>query len=136
MSVVHDLARTHGIADMALFADGMRGAPPHAVAFLEKMIAKYADNPVYNIKITRVPDLRINDNKTGRVLVTMTWQVRNQAFACTALAALSALEDHAYDDLRAWNGKPHQSAFRLIGDSDDMGRLAMALKVGELMLDG
>lgn len=136
MSVVHDLARTHGLADMALFADGLRSAPPPAVAFLEQILAKYADHPVYSVKVTRVPDLRINDRQTGRVLVTLTWQVRNQAFACTALAAPSALEGGGFDDLRDWNGKPHQSAFRLAAGPSDMRRLALALEVGATALDG
>jgi 8-oxo-dGTP diphosphatase len=136
MSLVHDLARTHGLADMALFADRLRGAPPTAVAFLEEMLAKYADHPKYSIKITRVPDLRINDRQTRRVLVTMTWQVRNQAFACTALAAPSALEDGGFDDLRAWNGKPHQSAFRLAAVPAEMRRLTLALQAGATSIDG
>lgn len=136
MSVVHDLARTHGIADIALFADGLRGAPPPAVAFLEEILATYADHPSYSIKVTRVPDLRINDRRTGRVLLTLTWQVRNLAFACTALAAPSVLAHGDFDDLRAWNGKPHQSAFRLAAGAGDMRRLALALDGGAKVLGG
>lgn len=136
MFVVHDLARTHGLADMALFADRLRGAPPPAVAFLEQILAKYADHPNYSVKITRVPDLRINDRQTGRVLVTLAWQVRNQAFACTALAAPSALEAGGFDDLRTWNGKPHQSAFRLAAGSAEMRRLTLALEAGATFIDG
>lgn len=136
MSAIQDLARTHGLADMALFADGLRGAPPPAVAFLEQILERYADHPNYSVKVTRVPDLRINDRKTGRVLVTMTWQVRNEVFACTALAAPVALEGGGFDDLRAWNGKPHQSAFRLTAGPADMRRLGLALEVGAASLDG
>ena len=134
MSAMRDLARSHGLADMALFADGLRDAPAAAVAFLERVLAEYADHPRYTLKVTRVPDLRINDRQTGRVLVTMTWQVRNRAFACTALAATSALEGGGFHDLRAWNGKPHRSAFRLAAGPEDMPRLALALDAGATSL--
>lgn len=135
MSVVHDLAQTHGLVDMPLFSDGMRGAPPAAVAFLELVLSSYADHPNFTLKVTRVPDLRINDRHTGRVLVTLTWQVRNRAFACTALAEPSALESGDFDDLRAWNGKPHQSAFRLAAGPEDIRRLERALEAGAAVLE-
>ncbi|MDG3039815.1 NUDIX hydrolase [Roseicyclus marinus] len=135
MSVVHDLARTHGMAELALFTDGMRGAPSAAVAFLEQVLARYADHPSYSIKVTRVPDLRINERHTGRVLLTLTWQVRNQVFACTALASKSSLERGDFDELKAWNGKPHQSAFRLAAGLDDLPRVVIALGEGLAVLE-
>ncbi len=129
MSVVHDLARAGGVADVSRFVDDMRGAPPMAVAFLEQVLALYADHPGLSLKVTRVPDLRVISRQSGkkRVLLTFSWQSRNKAFACTALADPHALASGGFDGLKAWNGKPHRSAFRLGTQPDDMARLALAL---------
>lgn len=136
MSGILDLAHAHGVEDITMLTDGMRNAPAAAAAFLEEILATYADHTEFALKVSRVPDLRINDKHTGRVLLTLTWQVRNEAFACTALAAPSALESGAFDDLRAWNGKPHQSAFHLDAGPYDMRRLTLALEASATVLEG
>ena len=136
MSGAIELARALGIEGMEMFIDGMREAPPAAAAFLEQLLETYGDHPEFAVNVTRVPDLRINHRRTGRVLLTLSWQVRNKAFACTALAARSAIEAAGLDGLRPWNGKPHQSAFRIGVGSDDMRRLARVLAASVAQLEG
>ena len=121
------LAGRYGVADMALFTDSMRSASRAAVAFLEQLLGTYGGHSIFSLKVTRVPDLRINHRQTGRVLLAMTWQVRKQSFACTAVPGPEALKGADLDGLRPWNG-PHRSAFRLGRRPDDMIRLAVVLE--------
>jgi len=131
---VHTLAHSAGVADIELFADSMRFAPPTGVAFLEGILRDYGDHPNYTLKVTRVPDLRINDQRTGRVLLTLHWQVRNKAFACTCLAGPETLHDLDLEDLRPWANGPHDSTFRLAGGEGDDARLARTLERAAFLL--
>lgn len=131
---IHALAKDVGVADVDLLADGMRLAPPGSVAFLEHILKTYGDHPSYTLKVTRVPDLRINDLRTGRVLLTLHWQVRNKGFACTCLAKPESFHGLDLEDLRPWANGPHQSTFRLDGRRGDDARLAQTLRQAAFVL--
>jgi len=131
---VHALSEDVGVADIDLIMDGMRLAPPAGVALLEHIIRTYGDHPSYSLKATRVPDLRINDQRTGRVLMTLHWQVRNKSFACTCLAFPESLESLHLENLKPWANGPHASRFRLDGRPGDDARLAQALQRAAFVL--
>lgn len=125
---VHAVAEDAGVENIQLIVDAMRDAPINGAAFLKNVVGTYGDHTNYNLKITRVPDLRINDNRTGRVLMTLHWQVRNKAFACTCLAKPDELWGLDLENLRPWSNGPHESTFRLDGRDGDDARLVQALQ--------
>jgi len=112
------------------FLSTIQNSTPEAVEFLEILINRYAENSRFGIKSTAVPDLRLTDRRTRRVLVTLRWQIRKQSFFCTTISDCESLSSVALEDLRTWSGSPHLSAFRLRGGSDDIHRLGAVLEIG------
>jgi len=125
---VRVLATRHKLADIELLLTPMSSAPAETVDFLAKLIEDYADHPDFGLNITRVPDLRVTHRRTGRVLLRFVWQVRKKDFACTSLVELEDLASAGLADLRRWNAKPHNSAFRLYGAAEDHARVELVLQ--------
>jgi len=94
---------------------------------LSRIVSTYGRHRDYLLKATRVPDLRIDDERTERVLVTLKWQPQKGAFFCTALADPAAIRALGVSDLKEWITGPHRSAFRLGCTEDDLDRLAEVL---------
>lgn len=126
---VEKLAERFNFENFDYFLSTMQNSTSKAVALLESIIKDYASNTRFSIKSTGVPDLRIYDQRTGRVLITLRWQNRKQSFACTALADPYSLRALGLEDLRRWSGSPHLSAFRLQGNPDDAKQLHAVLEM-------
>jgi 8-oxo-dGTP diphosphatase len=121
------LAEDQRIRHFELFLTGMSSAPEEAVRMLSRIVSTYGRHRDYLLKATRVPDLRIDDERTERVLVTLKWQPQKGAFFCTALADPAAIRALGVSDLKEWITGPHRSAFRLGCTEDDLDRLAEVL---------
>lgn len=128
ISEIRELAKDYRIRNLDLFLAGMSKAPESAVQMLRQIIMKYAQHRDYLLKSTRVPDLRIDDERYQRVLVTIKWQLQKQNFLCTALAPVDKLSEFHLLDLRDWKTGPHKSTFRITSSNDDFDRLGDVLK--------
>lgn len=123
------LARLQKIAEgcrikhFDLFLSGMSSAPDDAARMLGRILSTYARHRDYSLKATRVPDLRIDDGLTDRVLLTIRWQPQKQSFLCTALAEPDQIRSLALSELRRWNTGPHKSVFRLGMTEADFNRI-------------
>ena len=124
---VRKLAEDQRIRHFEHFLAGMSSAPEEAVRMLSRIVSTYGRHRDYLLKATRVPDLRIDDERTERVLVTLKWQPQKGAFFCTALADPAAIKALGVSDLKEWITGPHRSAFRLGCTEDDLDRLAEVL---------
>lgn len=121
------LAEDQRIRNFELFLAGMLSAPDEAVRMLSRIVSTYGRHRDYLLKATRLPDLRIDDERTGRVLLTLKWQPQKGAFFCTALAEPMAIKSLGVSDLKEWTSGPHKSAFRLGCSEEDPDRLAEVL---------
>ena len=124
---VRKLAEDQQIVNFELFLAGMSMAPDEAVRMLGRIVSTYGRHRDYLLKTTRVPDLRIDDGRTERVLMTLKWQPQKNAFFCTSLARPTEINASGVSDLKEWTSGPHKSAFRLGCTEDDLDRLAEVL---------
>ena len=122
------LAEDQRIRNFEIFLAGMSLAPEEAVRMLGRIVSTYGRHRDYLLKVTRVPDLRIDDERTDRVLMTLKWQPQKEAFFCTALAEPAAIKGLGVSDLREWKTGPHKSGFRLGCTEEDLDRLTEVLE--------
>lgn len=128
------LAEDQQIRNFELFLAGMSSAPDEAVRMLGRIVATYGRHRDYLLKSTRVPDLRIYDARTDRVLVKLIWQPQKGVFFCTALAKPGEIMAVGLSDLKAQTSGPHESAFRMGCTEDDLDRLAEVLNKAAAVL--
>ena len=128
------LAEDQRLRNFDLFLSGMTSAPDAAVRMLTRIVSTYGRHRDYLLKVTRVPDLRIDDERTERVLMTLKWQPQKGAFFCTALAEPAAVKALGLLDLKEWKTGPHKSAFRLECTEDALDRLDEALGKSSMVL--
>jgi len=121
------LADDQRIHNFEFFLSAMASAPDEAVRMVGRLLVVYGRHRDYLLKATRVPDVRIDDERTGRVLLTLKWQPQKQGFLCTALSPPPALRALKLRDLRDWNTGPHKSVFRLGFSEDELDRLDAVL---------
>ena len=121
------LAEDQRIRNFELFLSAMSSAPDEAVRMLGRIVSTYGRHRDYLLKATRLPDLRIDDERTERVLMTLKWQPQKGAFFCTALAEPMAIKALGVSDLKEWTSGPHKSAFRLGCSEEDLDQLAEVL---------
>jgi hypothetical protein len=105
----------------------MTAAPETAVRMLNRILSTYGRHRDYILKATRVPDLRIDDERTERVLMSLKWQPQKERFFCAALAAPERLVGLGLVDLKDWKTGPHKSSFRLGCTEEDLERLDAVL---------
>ena len=128
LSELISTAKLHKVDRFSFIIPTLAKAPPEASAFLGEVLALYGSNDKFFVNVTRVPDIRIVDKRTERVLVRLQWQVRRKDFACTCLAEPERLESTGLEDLRRWTSGPHKSGFRLQLDRKDLERLEIAVQ--------
>jgi 8-oxo-dGTP diphosphatase len=124
---LRQLAEDHRIRNFEVFLASMTLAPTTAVRMVSRIVATYGRHRDYLLKATKVPDLRIDDERTERVLMTLKWQPQKKAFFCTALVPPGSLSGLELADLKEWNTGPHKSAFRLGVTEEDLDRLDVVL---------
>jgi 8-oxo-dGTP diphosphatase len=117
------LAEDQRIRNFELLLSGLTTAPDAAVRMLTRIVSTYGRHRDYLIKVTRVPDLRIDDERTGRVLLTLKWQSRKEVFFCTALIKPDALRSLGLSVVKDWKTGPHETAFHLGCAEADLDRL-------------
>lgn len=117
------LAEDQRIRNFDLLLSGLTSAPDAAVRMLTRIVSTYGRHRDYLLKVTRVPDLRIDDERTGRVLLTLKWQSRKEVFFCTALVKPEAVRALGLSDVKDWNTGPHETAFHLGCAEEDLDRL-------------
>lgn len=117
------LAEDQRIRNFEFLLSGLNSAPDAAVRMLTRIVSTYGCHWDYLLKVTKVPDLRINDGRTERVLVTLKWQPRKEVYFCTALAKPDALNALGLSGVRGWNTGPHKTAFHLGCGEEDLDRL-------------
>lgn len=128
------LAEDQRIRNFELLLSGLTSAPDAAVRMLTRIVATYGRHRDYLLKVTRVPDLRIDDERTGRVLMTLKWQPRKEVFFCTALAKPDALKALGLSGVKEWNTGPHETAFHLGYGEEDLDRLDEVLSRSSITL--
>lgn len=128
------LAEDQRIRSFDLFLSGMTSAPDAAVRMLTRIVSTYGRHRDYLLKVTRVPDLRIDHERTERVLMTLKWLPQKGTFFCTALAEPVAVKALGLLDLKEWKTGPHNSAFRLECTDDALDRLDEVLRRSSMML--
>jgi 8-oxo-dGTP diphosphatase len=121
------LAEDQRIRNFELLLSGLTSAPDAAVRMLTRIVSTYGRHRDYLLKVTRVPDLRIDDERTGRVLMTLKWQPRKEVFFCTALAKPDTFRALGLSDVKEWNTGPHQTAFHLGCAEEDLDKLDQVL---------
>ena len=117
------LAEDQRIRNFELLLSGLTSAPDAAVRMLTRIVATYGRHRDYLLKVTRVPDLRIDDERTGRVLLTLKWQPRKEVFFCTALLKPEAVRALGLSGVKEWNTGPHETAFHLGCVEEDLDML-------------
>jgi hypothetical protein len=128
------LGEDQRIRNFDLLLSGMASAPDAAVRILTRIVSTYGRHRDYLLKVTKVPDLRIDDERTGRVLLTLKWQPQKGAFFCTALSKPDAIKALDLSELKNWNTGPHESAFRLGFAEEDLDRLDEVLGKSSMTL--
>jgi len=128
------LAEDQRIRNFELFLAGMTTSPEAAVRMLHRILSTYGRHRDYTLKATRVPDLRIDDERTERVLMTLKWQPQKKSFLCTVLARPDNLEGLELSELKDWATGPHKSAFRLGFTENDLDRLDAVLSRSAALL--
>ena len=122
---LRSIGEQYDILNFEHLLSSMTSAPEDAVKMVGRILSTYGRHRDYVLKATRVPDLRIDDAQTGRVLVTLKWQPQKSKFLCTALVETYELHDIKLEDLRRWTTGPHKSAFRLGTAEEDFEQLDM-----------
>lgn len=128
------LAEDQRIRNFELLLSGMTSAPDAAVRTLSRIVSTYGRHRDYLLKVTKVPDLRIDDERTERVLMTLKWQPQKGAFFCTALVEPEGVKALGLSDLKEWKTGPHKSAFRLDCSEEALDRLDEVLGRSALTL--
>ena len=96
-----------------LFLATLTGAPWEVNRLIERVLRTYADHPDYELSVSRVPELRIADRASGRPLLALRFEARQDALVGTALARPELLRPLRLADLATHRRGAHQSQFRL-----------------------
>lgn len=90
-TLIRDLSLRR-IRAIDLFLASLDDAPYDIVSLVHALIDDFGDHPAVDLRCTSIPDLRLIDRETGRVIAALHWNRKEQDLICRTPLDMRSLE--------------------------------------------